>query len=1222
MMRAILFIDRVGEFIHRYGEQHAYLRRFLREPKGHETFLTAMLGLRFVMLLGAMLRFGLNKADYAHSPQLFNLALFTLFAIFLYILILARLRVLEWPRFIARKSKLIQVLIDITLFSLLFFLTKDPKSDLFILYFIPLLIVAEYFGLVANICILILTSLSLAASLWAINTVFTPYSTDLLLKVFLPRAGSFLLVAFPYLIHRRLQTPFDVDVAIDRQTLFSYLDKIPDRRDRKLFRQHLQGYTRNVERAAELLGWEVKQKDQLLNRQLSAIFEASRAAFEADEERAISRIVETIGEALGCQAGALRLLGEDEARQPSLVLRASYGYASDYRQLVRYLRTDGLDIGAETFRSKQTRCYHDIQRHKETLEQSDSSFSKFIKIFDLHSLICVPLKFPEGVRGTLTFYRRAVRAFTPDEIKVCEALASYLALTIANFGLYRATLAQAIERKEWLDTLHTLGTQLAGFDDLDTLLQLVADKTREHLNAEVSAIFLIEQDGLRRKAMAGITNSWFADEQYAPGEGLTGRASLVAEGKQYGETILENNVDESTDVLRSNLEKYRSNLKFRTVKHLIAVPLNGRNGPFGVLRVLNKLDDGRLAASGFTKSDAELLYTIGCEVGIAVENARLLAEAQRTLETERRKAREAEAMLKIGQVVSFSLHLDQILQTVVDEMAKVMEVEQAGVVLFDEARMYGYVDAQYQMISDDTAQKVRIPLRDNPSIDQVLRTKQPLAIYDAENDPLTVAIRDIVRLRSIKSILIVPLIVNGEVIGTIGLDATKERRHFTPEEMRLCLLMATQVVMAIENARLFQEAVEQKQRLRDYFAVMGEKFVEHTDVQGLYTFIVHTGAQLSNAEDCSLYLVNDKEHMIDIVASSLLPADLFGRNPTLISAGPRSGLTAYVAATGETLRFVGDDFKRHPAWSGDFQDHLQHFASGACDSLLIAPMKNRRGQTIGTLKIENKLGRERAQGFSAFDAELLAILAYQAASDIERVQEYERMRKEAAQRERERLQGELHEALNILHAGVMLETEAVRYWLGKAQYGLADAGLDRLWKVSRFTYGELSNILQDLRDPVLQTAGLTAALRRYADIMGPDLIIFDSNLQDRLGFDVEYALYRIAQGAISNAVRHAGLGDIPDGRVRVNLHRDAHILMLCIEDNGRGFDLGDTINGNRFPLGMATMQKLAKQLKTDLAIDSQPSIGTTIRIIIPLKEAKNGRKEAKSGREDPNIDRL
>jgi GAF domain-containing protein len=1201
----MMALNRFRELIHQYDEKSAYLRPFLREPRGYDSILTAMIGLRFGALLGVILRLGSNRTQYADAPYLFNMIRLLLVGYFGYIIFLAALKMLDRPRFVSRESKLAQVAVDIVVFSLLYLLTRDAGSDLFILYSLPLLIAAEFFGLIANLGVLLMTIGSFAGVLWLMVVLFAPHYVPWAWNLFLPRVFFFLIITVPYLIHRRLQTPFESDVATHRRSLFSHLERIPDRQERKLFHQRLDEYTRNVERAAELLGWELKRKNELMNRQLAAIFAAAQAMVSSDEEVALARSIETLGEALGCQAGVLRLLGKNPDGRDSLVARVSYGYAAQHQHELTYLDLDLPSVAVEAFRARQPRLCRDVQSAKEG-EGGSIHYTEFARAYNLHSLICVPLLFQNEACGTLSFYRQARRGFAPDERNLCQALASYLALTIANFRLYREALAQANQRKAWLDTLHTLGAQLAGFEDLGRLLQFVADKTRELLNAEVSAIFLLEDGYLSRKASAGIDNDWFADERYLPGQGLIGRAIDGVAG-QPARTMLENSVDQSSVVLPSSVERYRGVLGTGAVKHLVVVPLSGQAGPFGVLRVLNRLDSaGELSAAGFTQNDVDLLYTIGCEVGIAIENARLLASAQRRLADERRKAREAEAMLQIAQVASSTLNLEHTLQTIVDEMAMVMEVEQAGVVLFDEDGDYGYLAAQYQYQPDDTAAKIRIPLRDNPSIDRILATKAPLAIFDAENDPLTIAIRDVVELRGIKSILIIPLIVNGAVIGTIGLDATRERRVFASEDLRLCQLIATQAAMAIENARLYAEAVEQKERLRGYFSIMSEKLIEHTDVAGLYTFIAHTGARFLNAEDCSLYLVDQATNTIDFVASSYLPPELFRKNTTPISPAPRAGLTAYAAATGAILRFVGDDYQRHTAWSGDFRDHLQYFAAGACSSLLIVPMRAQHGAIIGVLKAENKLGRQASRGFSVFDAELLLILAGQAALDIERIRAYERMSKEVARRERAQLAGDLHDALNTFHSGVMLGAETARYWLGREQYHLADSELEQLWRVARFTYGELSQILHDLRDSILQKEGLVAALRHYAESVGRDLIVFTSNVQERLDFAREYALYRIAQGAISNAVRHAGLNAIAGGKIWVDLTIEAATLRLSITDNGRGFDLDSKLAGGAMPYGFERMQKLAETLGAHLQLASQPDIGTNISVTVILKESDYG----------------
>ena len=83
---ATKIVSKAKDMIHIFSGKNAYLKRFfLREPKGHQGFLTAVLGLRFVALLGMILRFGLNRATYADSPQTLNLVRVSLIVIFLYL---------------------------------------------------------------------------------------------------------------------------------------------------------------------------------------------------------------------------------------------------------------------------------------------------------------------------------------------------------------------------------------------------------------------------------------------------------------------------------------------------------------------------------------------------------------------------------------------------------------------------------------------------------------------------------------------------------------------------------------------------------------------------------------------------------------------------------------------------------------------------------------------------------------------------------------------------------------------------------------------------------------------------------------------------------------------------------------------------------------------------------------------------------------------------------
>jgi len=105
-----------------------------------------------------------------------------------------------------------------------------------------------------------------------------------------------------------------------------------------------------------------------------------------------------------------------------------------------------------------------------------------------------------------------------------------------------------------------------------------------------------------------------------------------------------------------------------------------------------------------------------------------------------------------------------------------------------------------------------IPLDGNPSSMEVVATGRPIIVAEAQTSPLTAPIHDLMRARRTQSLLIAPLLVRGEVIGTIGVDTDEvERGVFTPADLTLMETIAGQIAGAIENARLFEEMQKAKE---------------------------------------------------------------------------------------------------------------------------------------------------------------------------------------------------------------------------------------------------------------------------------------------------------------------------------------------------------------------------------------------------------------------------
>lgn len=158
---------------------------------------------------------------------------------------------------------------------------------------------------------------------------------------------------------------------------------------------------------------------------------------------------------------------------------------------------------------------------------------------------------------------------------------------------------------------------------------------------------------------------------------------------------------------------------------------------------------------------------------------------------------------------------------------------------------------------------------------------------------------------------------------------------------------------------------------------------------------------------------------------------------------------------------------------------------------------------------------------------------------------------------------------------------------------------------------EAHRLAHGMRPSILDDYGLDSALTRYVEeVSGCFKIAIDYQYvspseSDRLPGRVEVTLYRIAQEAITNILRHANAG-----RASVVLLRRDGAIMLLVEDDGVGFDAASVQgNGATACLGLIGMKERATLLGGDLAVESVPGSGTTIRVRIPLDEDKECQSE-------------
>jgi signal transduction histidine kinase len=143
----------------------------------------------------------------------------------------------------------------------------------------------------------------------------------------------------------------------------------------------------------------------------------------------------------------------------------------------------------------------------------------------------------------------------------------------------------------------------------------------------------------------------------------------------------------------------------------------------------------------------------------------------------------------------------------------------------------------------------------------------------------------------------------------------------------------------------------------------------------------------------------------------------------------------------------------------------------------------------------------------------------------------------------------------------------------------------------------------DLRPPMLDDVGLVPALlhlfERCAATTRLQVNFRHTGVGRRFAPELETAVYRIAQEALTNVARHAGVQDVD-----VRLSADAAMLRLSIEDRGAGFDVQRVLE--RSAAGLSGMRERARLLSGRLTIDAAPLAGTRLLLELPLAAALRG----------------
>jgi signal transduction histidine kinase len=252
-----------------------------------------------------------------------------------------------------------------------------------------------------------------------------------------------------------------------------------------------------------------------------------------------------------------------------------------------------------------------------------------------------------------------------------------------------------------------------------------------------------------------------------------------------------------------------------------------------------------------------------------------------------------------------------------------------------------------------------------------------------------------------------------------------------------------------------------------------------------------------------------------------------------------------------------------------------------------------RDEVIGALALDKK----QPGFYTEKEGQTIMAFANQAAIAIENARLYDQSREQDILKERNRLARELHDSLSQALFSMVLNAEAGLLFFD-TEPQKARAQVQLLYETANAALKEMRTLIFELRPADLEQEGLVAVLRKHCRLMGERhslKIEVETKGQRRLALPIEKALYRVAQEALNNVIKHANATE-----AKITLNTQENWTYLTVEDNGVGL-APDAAKPNR--LGLTSMRERVEQLGGFFEIGPNPSgTGTLVKVGVPCDQ--------------------
>ncbi len=458
------------------------------------------------------------------------------------------------------------------------------------------------------------------------------------------------------------------------------------------------------------------------------------------------------------------------------------------------------------------------------------------------AVLAVPLMREGGAYGSIFVFRREPGLFSPDQVTLVETFARQAAIAIDNVRLFNETKEALEQQTAIAEILRVISSSPT---DVQPVLDAIAERAARSCDASAASMYLTDGAALRHLASKGPSPDpvTHVDALAINRDSITGRALLD------GKTVHVRDMLTEESELPVSFE-IAQRLGHRTV---VATPLFREGHPFGVILLR------RQEVRPFTEREITLLGTFGDQAAIALENVRLFNETKEALDQQRASG---EVLAAISSSIADTT---PVFETILERCehlfaGKVLVIDQVG----DDGNL-GIV--AYRGPGREHLEEVLFgPVLAGQSISaNAILSRTVQHVPDVRNDrDVPDRSRRVCESIGLRAVIVAPMLWEGKGIGSIVVGR-ESAGPFSEKDIALLRTFANQAVIAIQNARLFNETKEALDQQRASAEVLSAISSSIADTKPVFDTILQRCQHLFTGDTVGLTLVRD-DGMLDIGA--------------------------------------------------------------------------------------------------------------------------------------------------------------------------------------------------------------------------------------------------------------------------------------------------------------------------------------------------------------------